>query len=160
MTNLKPLHIGLITAMVMMALSLLFFYTLRLPVNGSNQFAIMSVYAIGIIITLLAYKMQYADATFKPLFQQGFKMFIIVTLVMVIYTFVFYKLNPQILEEKIAESNKMIAAAGDHTLKEIEDNANKVRSIFMPMMLSITIFKNIILGALVTVITSALLSKK
>lgn len=160
MIKFKPALIGTITAAIMILLSLLFFYTLKLPVNGKNQYAIMAVYCGGIVATLFLYKMQVKAAGFKDYFQQGFKMFVVTTLLLIVFTYIFYKLNPQILEEKIIESNKIVVAQGNHTLKEIEENATKLRSIFIPMMLSITMFKNLILGALITAITGAFLSKK
>jgi hypothetical protein len=79
---------------------------------------------------------------------------------MVLYTFVFYRFNPQILENGIIENNILVAKEGNHTAAEIEVNANKLRNIFMPMMLFLTTVKFIFLGALVTAVTAGFFSQK
>lgn len=78
---------------------------------------------------------------------------------MVLYTFVFYKLNPQILENAIKENNTLVMKEGNRTAAEIDANSAKLRSIFMPMMLIITTIKFLILGALVAVIGAGFLSQ-
>ena len=77
-----------------------------------------------------------------------------------IYTFVFYKMNPQILEKGIVDNNILIQKEGNRTAIEIQDNANKMRSIFMPMMLSINTIKYLFLGSLISVVSAGFLSQK
>src|SRR5438128_1585034 len=133
---------GLITGFVMIALSLLFFYGLKMPANGREQFAVLSAYVIGIAWSLISYKRSTdAQRTFKEYFSVGFKTFIVVTLLMVVFTFIFYKCNLQIREDGIAENNKLLLQEGDHTPAEIEKNADKLRSIFIPLMMGIATFK-------------------
>ncbi len=153
---------GLVTGILMIALSLLFFYGLKLAPNGKEQFAILSVYVIGIAWSLISYKQSSTDIprTFKEYFSIGFKTFIVVTLLMVIYTIIFYKCNLQIREDGIAENNKLLMLEGNHTPAEIEKNADKLRSIFIPLMTGIATFKYLIIGALVTVIGAGFLSQK
>ena len=148
--------IGLITALAMIAVHLLGFYVLKQPANGSFQYAVMAVYCAGIAYGLFEFgKNAPRGTSVGTYFQAGFKTFIPVILIMVVFTFLFYKLNPQILEQNIAENNKLIEAEQSRTGKEIAANEANLRRIFMPMMVSVTTFKYLILGALTSLIGAA-----
>ncbi len=157
----KPATIvGLSAGILMVLLSVIFFYQLHLPVNGDNQLIILGTIVCATVTGQILQKQRLHAVSFKDSFSEGFKVFIIATLIMVIYTFVFYKFNPQILELAIQENNEIIRAEGNHTPIEIEANSAKLRNIFTPMMLSITTIKFIILGALTALITAGFLSTK
>ena len=159
--DLNPTKKGLVTGLVMVALSLFFFYVLKLPVNQKEQYVIFSVYIAGIIWSLYSYKQSSAaDKNFKNYFSTGFKTFIVVTLLMVIYTFIFFKFNTAYRDAGIAENNALLLKEGNHTPAEIESNANQLKQIFMPVMVGITTFKYLILGSLATAIASGFLSRK
>lgn len=159
--NLNPTKKGLITGLLMVLLALFFFYVLKMPVNQKEQYVLFTVYIAGIAWSLYSYKQTAAeDKKFKSYFSTGFKTFIVVTFLMVLYTFIFFKFNTAYREAGIAENNAMLLQQGNHTPAEIESNANQLRQIFMPVMIGITTFKYLILGALVTAIASGFLSRK
>jgi len=158
--DLTPTKKGLVTGLVMVALSLFFYYVLKMPVNQKEQYALFSVYIAGIIWSLYEFRQTAADKNFKSFFSTGFKTFIVATLLMVLYTFIFFKFNTDYREAGIAENNALLLQQGNHTPAEIETNANQLRQIFMPVMIGITTFKYLILGALVTAIASAFFSRK
>ena len=144
----------------MIGLALFFYYVLRLPVNQKDQYALFTVYVAGIAWSLLSFKQSSAEnKTFKGYFSTGFKTFIVVTLLMVVYTFIFFKFNTGYRDAGIAENNALLLKEGNHTAAEIESNANQLKQIFMPVMVGLTVFKYLILGALVTAIGSAFLSR-
>jgi hypothetical protein len=152
---------GIIIAVLLIVVSLLLFYIFKLPENGNSQYAVLGLYITGILWSLISYKkFAPSNARFKEFFSTGFKTFIVVTFFMVIFTFIFYKFNPQILENAIIENNNLVMKEGNRTPVEIEENANKLRSIFMPMMLAITTIKFLILGTLISVIAAGFLSQK
>ncbi|UEG49515.1 DUF4199 domain-containing protein [Ferruginibacter lapsinanis] len=158
MQKLLSLKKGLITGLTMIALALFFFYGLKAPVESKYQYAIYTAYALGIVWSVWSFATTAEPSTsFKEYFSAGFKTFIIVTLLMVIYTAVFYKLNPQILELKISLNNELALKEGNHTPMEIEDNAKQMRSIFIPMMLAITTFMYLFLGALISAVTAGVI---
>ena len=160
MKDISATKKGLIIGGLLIALSACLFYVFKLPENGSNQYAVLLLFIAGVIWALLDYKRKAtATAGFKDYFNEGFRTFIVVTLLMVLYTFVFYKLNPQILENAIKENNTLVMKEGNRTAAEIDANSAKLRSIFMPMMLIITTIKFLILGALVAVIGAGFLSQ-
>jgi hypothetical protein len=151
---------GLVTGIAMIGLALFFYYVLKLPVNEKDQYALFTVYVAGIAWSLLSYKQTEGDKNFKSYFSTGFKTFIVVTLLMVVYTFVFFKFNTAYRDAGIAENNKLLVQEGNHTAAEIESNAKQLKQIFMPVMVGITTFKYLILGALVTAIGSGFLNRK
>jgi hypothetical protein len=159
--NLNATKKGLITGLVMILLSLSFYYILKLPVNEKEQYALFTVYVAGIAWSLLSHKQSSStDKKFKSYFSVGFKTFIVVTLLMVLYTFIFFKFNTAYRDAGIAENNALLLKEGHHTAAEIESNANQLKQIFMPVMVGIATFKYLILGALVTAIGSGFLSRK
>jgi hypothetical protein len=152
---------GLLVGAVMIILSLVFFYGFKLPANGFNQFAVLAVFVIGLLWSLISLKIRSVDPLkFKDYFSEGFKTFIVVTLLMVVYTIVFYKLNPQILEAVIKENNELVMKDKNYMASEVEANANKLRSIFMPMMLAITTIKFLLLGAVISAIGAVFLNQQ
>ena len=161
MKNISAKYIGLITAAAMVAASLMLFYVFHFPENGKNQYFIYGIYGLGILISLFQFKKNDAgDKTFKDYFSEGFKVFVVVTLIMAIFTFIFYKMNPQILENALVEINTFNAKDADKTPAEVIANAEKLRGIFIPMMIATTTVKNLILGALITIIGAGFLSQK
>jgi len=161
MSKLSSKYIGIITGIVMVAVALLLFYVFKLPAAGEAQYAVWGLYTAGIIWALVSYKSSApADASFKNYFSEGFKCFVVAALIMVVYTFIFYKMNPQILEDAIRENNALILKEGNHIGPEIKENADKFRSIFIPAMMMTNTIIYLILGALVSVVGAGLLSQK
>ena len=158
MQKLIPLQKGLITGLAMIALSLFFFYGLKQAVESPLQYVIYVLYTIGIAWSIIAFSTKATvDTKFKEYFSSGFRTFILITLLMVVFTFIFYKFNPKILEDKIALNNELALKEGGHTPNEIEANAKQMRSIFMPMMLMVTTFIYLFLGALLSAVISGVI---
>jgi hypothetical protein len=162
MNKISATYKGVITGFLIVLVSLLMFYILKFPVTGNNQFVPLVIFIAGIVWSLFSFRDRSSpeEITFKNFFSEGFKTFIVVTLIMALYTFVFYKLNPQILENSLKENNELILKEGNHTAAEIDANNIKLRNIFMPMMLAINTIKYLFLGALVTLIGAGFLSSK
>ncbi len=162
MNNLSARSKGFVTGFLMVALSLFFFYVLKQPLESNYQYIIYLVYIAGIIWCLLDFKKQAGNVTpsFKEFFSTGFKMFVVVTLLMVLFVFIFFYLNPELRDDKFAENNRLLLIEGNHTPAEIEKNSEAMKRIFLPMMLGITSFIYLFLGALITTITSGFLSQK
>ena len=161
MKNISAKYIGLITAAAMVAASLILFYILHFPENGKNQYFIYAIYAVGILTTLILYNKNTTEGSaFKNYFSEGFKVFVVVTLIMAVFTFIFYKMNPQILEKALVEINAYNAKDADKTPAEVTANAEKLRGIFIPMMIATTTVKNLVLGALITIVAAGFLSQK
>lgn len=161
MKQVKPQLIGLITAGLMIAASLVAFYLLKLPVESNFQFVVYGIFTAGVIWSLLNYHTsEAASKKFKDYFSAGFKAFVIVALLMAVFTFIFFSFNTEFRDAKIAENNKLIVAEGNHLPREIEENARQLRQLFMPIMVSSAVFRYLIIGALISLVGAGFLSQK
>lgn len=152
---------GLLTGLLMAGLVLFFYYALKYPFNGTEQYVIYSVYTAGIIWSLYAFmQARTENKTFRDYFSTGFKTFIVATLLMVVFSFIFFSFDTTYRESGIAANNKLLLLEGNHTPAEIEGHTQQLRKIFIPMMLGITMFKYLILGALITALGAGFLSQR
>ena len=155
-----PTQKGLITGVLMIIASLLSYYILKNPVESYFQFIIYSLFTGGIVWSLIAHSKKYGNTiSFKDYFSVGFKTFIVVTLLMAGFAYIYFSFNTEFRDSKIAENSKMLLMQGDHLPKEIEENANQLKKMFLPLMISSAVFRYLILGALITAITGGYLSK-
>lgn len=161
MRNISAKNIGLITAAVMVIISLVLFYQFNFSDSGTVKIICYSVFAVGIVATLLSFKFNSkAEKTFKEYFSEGFKMFVVVVLIMAVFTYVFYKLNPQIFEVALAEINTYNIKDTNKTALDVEENSKQLRRAFMPMTIATNVIIYLIIGSLVTVATAGFLSQK
>ena len=161
MKTLKVQYIGLITAALMIAVSLIAFYALQLPIESNFQWVIYLIFVAGIVWSLLSlFKSNIEAKSFKDYFSAGFKTFVIVALLMALFTYIFFTINIDFRDAKITENNKLLVAEGNHLPKEIEENAKQLKKLFMPIMISSAMFRYLIIGALVTVVGAGFLSTK
>jgi hypothetical protein len=151
---------GMLIGTCMVLASLISFFAMHLPENGNSQYVILMIYTIGMIWVMDAARQKYPDGKFGPFFQEGFKAFIVCTLFMVVYTYFFYRFNPGIVEAGIRINNQLIVAEGNKTAAEIQANSEKIRDLFMPMMISLNTIKYLFLGALISVVLSVFFSQK
>lgn len=156
--KLTATYKGLITGAAMILLSVVLFYGMKLPHDDPSQVFVIAIYAAGIIWSLVSlHRSAAGNLNFKSYFSEGFKTFIVATLLIVLFKGIFFKLNPQIMEAAIKETELLVAKAGDKTPAEIAENSEKLRSIFMPMTSSLTMVTFLFFGALTTVVTGLIL---
>ncbi len=160
MKNLNATYKGLITGFLMILISIgIFFY----KGNFENQLQYITyfTYIAGIVWTLVAFKQSSAENfSFKNYFSQGFKCFIVVTFMMVAFTFIFLKMNPALKEEMANNYRAQLSQSGNKTAPEIEAMVVNAKQYFITMLTSMAIFGYLFIGALVTVIASAFLSQQ
>jgi hypothetical protein len=133
MKTITPLVKGLITGSVMLAATLLLFYT-RQPVDSPLQYIVFVLYAGGVAWTLLAYyRSPEYTGKFGDIFGRGFRCFIIITLIMVTFAGIFSYMHPEFAEEDaklyreylIKDGNKTPAEIGSMVKDEKENYAVK-----------------------------------
>jgi hypothetical protein len=103
---------------------------------------------------------KYTELTWKDYFAEGFKAFVVVALLMALYTIVFYKINPEVKENGIAEINKIMVSQGNRTQGEIDQNANTIREIFIPMTIMVKVVLLLFMGSLVSLTLGLSLARK
>ncbi len=161
MQNFKATHIGLVAGFLMVVASLLSFYVLKNPVESSFQLVLYILFSLGIILSLVIFSQTNdSNAGFKDYFSAGFKTFVVMVLIMAVFTFIFFSFNTAFRDSKIAENTKLIIAEGNHLPNEIAENEKKLKQLFMPIMVSSAVFRYLIIGALVTAIAAGFFSRK
>jgi hypothetical protein len=155
-----PTQKGLITGALMIIASLFSSEILKNPVESYFQFIIYSIFTGGILWSLIAHSKKNGNTlSFKDYFSIGFKTFIVVTLLMAGFAYIYFSYHTEFRDSKIAENSQLLVKQGDHLQKEIEENANQLKKMFLPLMISSAVFRYLILGALITAITGGYLSK-
>jgi hypothetical protein len=150
-------RIGMITAAIMIILSLVFFYILKQPVQSEYQYIIFGIDALGIVVALLVFTTKSSSIIFKDYFSEGFKTFIIVTFFMIVYIWIFNILNPQIIAAKLALNNQLAAQDPDRTPAEVAANAAALEPHLLALTIAGYTFLYVVLGAIVTSATSAVI---
>jgi len=144
----------------MFLLSLVFFYTGQ-PFDSPLQYLIYLLYAAGIIWTILAFSRSDANTNkFGAFFMEGFKCFIVITLIMVVFTFVFNKMHPEFKEEMVKAYTDEMVKKGDSTPAEILENIDKAKDYYLTMLISGAIFGYLMIGAVITAAASLLFMKR
>jgi hypothetical protein len=157
MIKITPLIKGLITGALMLTISLILYYTNQ-PADSSLQYLAYIFYAGGITWTLLDHARSPAyTGKFGNLFGQGFRCFIVVTLVMVIFTAVFTKMHPEFAEESASYYRAELVKRGDRLPAQIDEEVKTYKEQFVTSLVSISIFGYLIMGAIFTAAGAGLL---
>ncbi|MEI7965795.1 MAG: DUF4199 domain-containing protein [Chitinophagaceae bacterium] len=158
MNNIAAKYKGLITGAIMIAISMGIFAWQK-SFDSSLQNFVYVTYVIGIIWTLFSYKQQTnSTATFKAYFSESFKCFIVVTLMMVLFTLFFILLHPELKEQMGVLMREDMVKMKDQTPLDIENSINSAKKFFLPGYLMAAVLANLFIGTLVTVITGGFLS--
>lgn len=151
---------GLLTGIIMISLSLIFFYTGQ-SFESPLQYAIYLVYAAGIVWTIYDFsKSEENTNKFGIFFLQGFKCFIVVTLLMVVFTFVFNKLHPEFKNEMVKAYGDELIKKGNSTPAEVQANMDKMKQYYLTMFISSAIFGYLLTGATISAVTSLFFIRK
>lgn len=161
MTRISPAFKGLITAALMIAIALITYYS-GLPPSSPLQYGVYAVYGLGIIWTLLAYRKSEAyTGKFGSNFNQGFRCFIVVTLLMVAFTGIFSSMHPEFAEESATlYREELVKNSTDKLPDEIDKDVARYKKGYTLALVSGSIFGYLIIGAGVTALVSALLTRR
>jgi len=158
--TIPPALKGLITATLMIAIVLGIYYS-RSTADPRLQYLIYAVYAVGVVWTIVAYRNSPSfTGSFGELFSQGFKCFIVITLVMVVFTAIFSLMHPEFAEESALAHKEQLIANKDKQLPEIEPEVAKFKKQYTLSLVYGSIFGYLIIGASVTAVASALLMRR
>ena len=158
--KLSATYKGFITGILMVLLSL-GIYKLRGSFENNLQYITYAVYVGGIVWTLVSFHRRTgATRSFKNYFTEGFKCFIVVTFVMVLFTYIFSVLNPGLKEQMAANYRADLVSKKNYTGPEIDAMVQKAREYFNVMLTSMAIFGYILIGSLVTLVTSIFLAQR
>lgn len=125
------------------------------------QYLIYILYAAGITWTLLIYRQSSSFAgKFGEIFGQGFRCFIVVTLMMALFYGVFNYQHPEFAEETSKIYGEQLINDKQKTPSEIETEVATFKKQYTLKLVSGAIFGYLIIGAAVTAAASALLIRR
>jgi hypothetical protein len=158
--KLTPVIKGLITAFVMIAVFLGIYYSGK-DADPGLQYLIYILYAIGIIWTVFAYRLSTSfTGKFGDIFSQGFKCFIVVTLLIALFYGVFNYQHPEFAEETAKAYKEKLIKENQKLLPDIESEVATFKKQYTLMLVSGAIFGYLIIGASVTAVISAFLTRR
>ena len=139
----------------MIAVILMGFYQFAMD-EFTAQWIAYGFYAVGITTTL--YLNKPVSNKFGDYFSQGFRCFVIITLILVAFTAVFNYLHPELAVQSAALFKAELLKVNDRTPAEIERDVKLYQDGFPTAIISRSIFGYLIFGALATAISSLLLT--
>lgn len=155
--KITPALKGLITGLLMLAVALFLYYS-KQPFDSGLQYLVYIIYATGIVWTLVSYRRSVTtNPKFGELFGQGFRCFIVVTLVMVAFTGFFSAAHPEFAKEAAQHYKQELLKEKNKTPAEINEMVTKAEKQYTVQLISASIFGYLIIGAIVTAGCSALL---
>ncbi len=158
--NLNATKKGLITGVLMIGLSLLFFYTGQ-PFESPLQYLIYVLYAAGIIWSLYDFSGSAENTRkFGAYFLQGFKCFIVVTLLMIIFTYVFNKMHPEFKDQMAEVYKAELVKKGNSMPSEIDSNVTKMKEFYLTMLISGAVFGYLLIGSVITLVSSLVFMRR
>ena len=157
MNKITPLVKGIITGIAMLATSLIFYAT-KVPASSKIHYIIYIIYAGGIMWSLLDHsKSEAYTGKFGDLFSQGFRCFIVVTLIMVLFTAVMFNMHPEWAEEAAQYYREGLVKEGNKTPAEIDTIVATAKKQFTLTNISGAIFGYLITGSIFTAAGAGLL---
>lgn len=157
MAKISPLIKGVITGIAMLAVTLYLYYSKQ---EGSSplQYLIYIFYAGGITWTLIDFSRSTAyTGKFGELFGQGFRCFIIVTLIMALFYFIFSSMHPEMAKESGIYLREELVKQKDKLPAEIDKEVETHIKQFTLRLVSVSVFGYLIMGAIFTAAGAGLL---
>jgi len=149
---------GLITGGIMIAISMGIYFAKK-GFDNPLQYITYTTYVAGILWTIITFKKETGNtANFKQYFSEGFKCFIVVTLLMVMFTLVFLLLHPEMKEQMITMMRADLVKMKDVTPLDVENKLATAKKAFVPSLVIGAVFGYLAIGTLITVIAAGFLS--
>lgn len=122
------------------------------------QLILYGVYSAGILTAIFALKNRSEGAAgFKQYFSEGFRCFIISALIMVVCMVVFLNMHPELKDQMIAAMRLELARDKSLAPLDIDNRVETAKRAYFPAFIMLTVFRYLVVGALVSVSTSAIL---
>lgn len=158
MKKITPLIIGIITGALMIGV---FLWLTKANIHPDSfwQYTLEFVYAGGVAWTLYRFvRSANFQPTFKAIFGQGFRCFIIVTLIMVLFTWIFYASHPEIPKQAAQDYKEWsIKNEPDVLPEQREKNAANIEKQYVTYTVAGSVFAFLIRGAIFTAAGAAVI---
>jgi Protein of unknown function (DUF4199) len=159
MKKLTARNIGIITGAAMIAFSLII-YKVKGSFDNNLPYITYAMYVAGILWTLFNFKKSNEENPgFKRFFAEGFKCFVLVTFLMVVFTLFFILMHPELKEQMATLMRTELAKNKDYTPIDVEKSIETAKKLFLPGYIMAVVFSYLAIGALVSALGSVFLSK-
>lgn len=160
MTKISATTKGMITGVLMIFISIVIFLT-QGGFDNNLQYIAYFIYVAGVVWALNDYRLSSAEnKTFKSFFTVGFKCFVVITFLMVLFTFIFNLVEPSLKQQMAANYRADLTAQGNYTPAEMDKMIRTAEEYFNVQITSRAIFGYLLIGVMVTVITSFIFSQQ
>jgi hypothetical protein len=158
MNKLTPLVKGIITGILMVIIRLFVYYKI---IPEGFYYLIYIVFAVGIVWTLISFSRSPSfTGAMADLFGQGFRCFVVATLIMVAFTAIFNILHPEFATEAAEYGREELVKKGGKTPAEIDNLVDQVKKRYTTVEIYLTVFGYLITGAIITAAGSAFLMRR
>lgn len=152
----KGLAAGVLMVLVSFAI-----YAAKGNFENNLQYITYGIYVGAIVWALYDYHQSANEnKRFKNYFTQGFKCFIVIVFIMVLFTYVFSVMHPELKEEMAARYRADLALQKNYTPVEIDKMVETAKGYFTVMLVSMAIFGYLIIGAMTTVVSGLIMMRK
>lgn len=157
MLKTTPLIKGLITGSAMLITTLIM-GIMKIPASSGVQYLLYLFYGAGIGWTIYDHTKSPAfTGKFADMFSAGFRCFIVVTLLMVVFTGVYSMVYPAFGDDMAQLYRESLTGNKEVLPNTIDDEVKKYRDSFTTRLVSMAIFQFLVLGAVFTAAWSALI---
>lgn len=142
--------IGIVSGLIMIVISILIFY-FKGGFDNAYQYITYGIYAGSIVFAQHIYSGAAREGhKLKNYFSEGFKTFIVITLLMVIFTRIFISYTPELTREAADSLRKELFLNANKTEAEINNQLTLYRKNYNNIMTSLVIFGYLAIGSLVS----------
>lgn len=133
-------------------------FSIKNNFENDLQYITYAIYVAGILWTLISFKKATGnDAAFKQYFSEAFKCFIVVALLMVVFTLIFLLLHPEMKEQMATLMKTELAKQKDITPLDMENRIATAKKAFIPSLLIGAVFGYLAIGALISAVAGGFL---
>lgn len=159
-TKWNATRLGVLFSLLMMANSLFCYYVLHWPYRGNTMVINYSIFVVGLILTIVRFGLQSSSSHLGQYFSEGFKAFIVVTFLMVLFSYIFIKTQPDALQldEFIKENSIQISNSNSKQAQEIAANEAEIRSHITTITIAWMTISHLLLGTLFSFVTGGIMS--
>ncbi len=148
---------GLITGLLMVVAAILLSY-FKASDGSALHYLTYIIFGLGIVWAVSGSYL-LGQIKFGKLFEPGFRCFVVATLVMAIYSIIYYKLNPEIIERSAEMTRiELLKTERNRTPAEIDEIITNGKKHFILTNTSVFVFQYLFIGAIVTASAAGILS--
>ena len=158
--KITPALKGLITAAVMIGIFFII-YSMGKDADQRIQYFVYIAYILGIVWTVVAYSKSPAFiGKFGDIFGQGFRCFIVVTLLMALFYGIFNYAHPEFAEETSKAYREQLIDEKQTLSTDLESKVATFKKQYITRLVSGAVFTYLLFGAAVTAAASAFLIRR